>query len=604
MKQLLSVILAMLVLGAMVPGCDSTHRYDSRLTTADGLMHDHADSALALLEGLPLSDLTTAADTAYYRLLLTQSRYKAYITATSDSDINRALAYYRAHPKEREKLTRAYIYKGTVMEELGHPDSAMHYYKHAETTADSADYDNMGYCNLRIAQLYQRHYANDSAVVSRMKRAYHYFTLTQDTDYMITAIGSQGAYPNIVGNDTSLLYLKKAIELSKKVNSLKGFQYQSKLAGRYYYQGDYRQAKDLAMDIVRNGSDVCNERQFYYYAAWSYIHLHLIDSAHRLIPQIPAPNSAIDSMNYFQMMAQLSQATHHYHDYQRYAEAAKSIDIRLLEKSRNSKLTEAELNWDAAQHEKELSNQAGIKLTMAICLFLLIAVMLIAIGTLAIKVIAHRYQKKLDLTQNNLEQLISDTEKRMQELQSEKEKQMKISDSRSKELEEIRKKNKELESKQSNITKQVSFIIRCRQNALNELYQGIRVKSDTRRARSVIPLVGLIKDLNEKKKLLHTTPKDSFWANIKLAIDGEYEGIASFVEKKYPSLSIKELHLFWLLCAKLPNQIIKICMDYTNDVTVSNNKRRLMKEKIGLDLKFEEFIHLYLEGKLKNNSTN
>ena len=175
-KQLLVVILVMLVLGAVVPGCSDATRYDSRLTTADSLMHDNPD---------------TEHDRAYRDLLLTQARYKAYIPATSDSDINRALSYYKQHPKEREKLTRAYIYKGAVMEELGHPDSAMFYYKTAETSADPDNYFNLGYSNLRIAQLYQSFYVNDSAVVERMKRASRYFTAIGDTGFLITRLTPQ-----------------------------------------------------------------------------------------------------------------------------------------------------------------------------------------------------------------------------------------------------------------------------------------------------------------------------------------------------------------------------------------------------------------------------
>jgi len=36
-------------------------------------------------------------------------------------------------------------------------------------------------------------------------------------------------------------------------------------------------------------------------------------------------------------------------------------------------------------------------------------------------------------------------------------------------------------------------------------------------------------------------------------------------------------------------------MDYTNTVTVSNYKRNFIKDKFGLELKFEEFINLYLQ---------
>jgi len=146
MKYLPVVILLMVAaLVSTVTGCQGEARYDARLTVADSLLTSNPDSALALVEALALDSLSTDGDRAYRDLLLTQARYKCYITATSDSDINRALGYYRAHSGEQEKLTRAYIYKGAVMEELGHPDSAMLYYKHAEATAAPDDYFNLGY---------------------------------------------------------------------------------------------------------------------------------------------------------------------------------------------------------------------------------------------------------------------------------------------------------------------------------------------------------------------------------------------------------------------------------------------------------------------------
>ena len=171
MKNILSVIVVALVLVAVVTGCGGMHRYDARLAAADSLMHDVPDSALALVQAVDPASLTREGDRAYRDLLLTQARYRCYITATSDSDINRALAYYRRHDGEREKLTRAYIYKGAVMEELGHPDSAMLYYKHAEATAAPDDYFNLGYTNMRMGALYRDHYSMDGKHIEKYETA-------------------------------------------------------------------------------------------------------------------------------------------------------------------------------------------------------------------------------------------------------------------------------------------------------------------------------------------------------------------------------------------------------------------------------------------------
>ena len=595
MRKFLIFIGCLLVLGAVLPGCHHVPHYDGRLTAADSLMRDNPDSVVTVLEALTTDSLTSEADRAYYDLLLTQARYKAYITATSDSDINRALAYFSTHPADREKLTRSYIYKGAVMEELSHPDSAMFYYKTAEATAAPDDYFNLGYSNLRIAQLYQYYYTNDSAVVVRMQIAANYFVAIKDTSYLITAIGTQGAYPKIIGEDSARLYLKRAIQLSKKIHSSKGLQYQSKLAGVCFFDGNHLQAKELAMDIVRNGKDDCNEQQFYYYAARSYIQLHLFDSACWVLSLTPAPKNAVDSFNLNQTLAELSKATQRLDDYVRYSEAAKEIDTRLIELSRALKLTEIELASDADRHETELKNEADSHLVRTIVLVLLGAVALFTVVVAIIRSRIRYYRNQLDANRQELEKLIADIDVSRLQLEKEREKYSLQLAKKDNELAAVSKKR----YGQDAINKQVSNIVRYRLAALNELYQNIRITSvrDDGYKRSLL-LVSTIRELYEKKGILYTLPKDSFWKNLRLSVDGEFEGIVSFVESNYPNLSEKDMQLFLLLCAGFPNQIIKMCMKYTSDVSVSKNKKKLMQEKIGLDVKFDEFIQMYLNSQL------
>ncbi len=581
-KQLLAVILAMLVLGAVVPGCSDVPRYDSRLTVADSLMHNYPDSALAIIEAVNRDSLATEHDRAYRDLLLTQARYKAYIPATSDSDINRALSYYKRHPKEREKLTRAYIYKGAVMEELGHPDSAMFYYKTAETSADPDNYFNLGYSNQRIAQLYQGFYSNDSAVVARMKQATHFFEICKDTAYLVTTIGTQGGYPKILGEDSARFYLEKAILLAKIIHSPKGWQYQSKLVGRYFYCGDFKKAKELAMDIVRNGKDDCNEDQFYYFAVRSYIRLGLMDSALWIMSLIPLPTIAVDSMNRYQALADLSQATQQYDDYMRYSELAKGIDTRLLEESRGSRLIETELKWDADQQGEKVRGDADHRWGKIIGITLLAIAIMTVIAYFIVKRHIANYRSQLDSARSDVEKMLADID--------EKEKQ----------LVAVNKRKLELEMKeQSDINSQVLSIVRYRHAALNELYECARIISVTDDGKkSVLPLMRIVKDLFEQKGILRKPLSKNFWKNLRISVDGEFHGIASFVEQNYPDMSDKDMQLFMLMCAHFPNQIIKIIMNYTNDVTASRNKKRIMKDNFGLDTtKVDDFIQIYLHEK-------
>ena len=168
-------------------------------------------------------------------------------------------------------------------------------------------------------------------------------------------------------------------------------------------------------------------------------------------------------------------------------------------------------------------------------------------------------------------------------------------------MSEISKRNTALESQRDDLNKQVTNVIRDRLAILNEIYYNIRVKTNigTRKGKRMLPLIALIKELNENKQTAHLILKESFWEKLKKSVDDEYHGLATFVERKYPELSTKDYRLFLLSCADISTQIIKLCLDFSSAVTVSNYKRRLIKEKIGIDVKFDEFINLYLDNKLE-----
>ena len=588
------VISLVVVLVAIVTGCGRTPRYDGRLTAADSLMRSNPDSALAIVEAVVPDSLASEGDRAYHDLLLTQARYRCYITATTDSDINRALAYYQRHSGEREKLTRAYIYKGAVMEELGHPDSAMLYYKQAEAVATPDDYFNLGYTNLRIAQLYQSFYVNDSAVVHRMKQAAGLLTKAADTAYLITALGTQGAFPEIIGQDSARFYLRTAIELGKKVNSPKRFQYQSKLAGLHFYDGDYSRAKDLAMEVFREGRESCNEQQFYYYAARSYIHLGQLDSARWLMASIPKPISAVDSMNHYLTLADFSRAEHQYEASSQYDAKAKKINLRFYAEANNSKLTQTELAWDASSREKLLKEEYHSGVAKVIVIGIAFIAALICAFWLLMRWKSYRYQREIDDSRLELQRMIAGTD----ELEAKLIAHENTLAQKDRQLREVINRNRQLETRHSEVGKRVSEVVRYRHEAFRELYADLRVKPDADKGKGhSVPLYSLIKELTEKKRILRTPPKFTFWNNLKQSVDGEFNGIASYVQDKYPQLTIKDHHLFWLLCAGAPNPIIRLCMNYANDRTVSNNKKRLLNEKMGLEVKLDEFINAYLQQK-------
>ena len=565
MKNILSVIVVALVLVAVVTGCGGMHRYDARLAAADSLMHDVPDSALTLVQAVDPASLTREGDRAYRDLLLTQARYRCYITATSDSDINRALAYYLQHHGDREKYTRAYIYKGAVMEELGYPDSAMLYYKHAEATAAPTDYFNLGYSKMRIAQLYLYQLSQDSAAIIRLKDAINNFIILNDTNYLIQCYGKLGAICGVRYPDSTEYYLSTAIQLAQDFNPQKQYTFKSKLAGfKLFYDKDYKNANILAMDVLRNGKDYSDERQFYYYASLSYIKMGLLDSARYIFNLTPAPVDKVDSMNHYDILSALEAAKPQPTSSEANAVKSANYTIDILSHSREKELLASEIEFEKQKVEK--FNSRLIKHNNSFIFLLLFVSILLTILFLVV----YSLRKKLNRQYCEFETC-------------RKELEIALSD---------------LEQQRKSYTEDVAKYVGYRISALNEIHQAIRVKKKGSKdgTRSVVPLSSLIKELSENNSLLTVNLSDSFWTKLKMSVDAEFNGIVSFVENRYHNMSETDIKLFSLLCAKISPQIIKVCMNYTNSKTSSTYRNRMIKKKIGLDMTFDEFIEQYMNG--------
>lgn len=78
------------------------------------LVHDQVDSALITLENIPMEAIHNKKDSAYYYLLMTETKYRKWIPVESDSAINFCINYYEDY-SDNEKLARSYYYKGVAL---------------------------------------------------------------------------------------------------------------------------------------------------------------------------------------------------------------------------------------------------------------------------------------------------------------------------------------------------------------------------------------------------------------------------------------------------------------------------------------------------------
>ena len=552
MKRLPLVILVIgVLLATVVAGCGRAPRYNARLATVDSLMRSAPDSALALVEGVCRDSLAAECDRAYRDLLLTQARYRCYVTATSDSDINRALAYYRAHQGEREKLTRAYIYKGAVMEELGHPDSAMLYYKHAEATAAPDDYFNLGYAKMRIGALYRDHYAMDGKQIVYFERALECFNKTDNIDYQLRCMVNLGSLYCQKYPQKADFLLKNALPIAEmKGDTVTYILAVQNLIKNYLNEEDFFAARRLVQQVKSMNISQLSV-PFCLYAASTYAFLHEPDTSWlylEMISDVPIINN-IDSLTYLETLRDVYMACSDTANYVKYNQMSKALNDSLCSSEKPMVLqhTEESIEKLSAYETKESQNTVFKWLSS-----LLLLTIFIALTTILIII---RRKKNY---QNQIADLLNT---------------LKTSESQLEEMRQLQQNHNLLNIQDDKLKDFFNSYLKLMQDVVEECYHQPNQKHTQR-----------IKDLINFQKSNKET-----WSRLYDYLDVEYNGIISHTRANYPSLKDKDLLLIAMTALDFSYIQMAMILGYSNATTISSTKLRLA-QKMGLNESLNEYI--------------
>ena len=550
MRRLLWGIVIAAVLVAVVMGCSGAHRYDARLVVADSLMQPAPDSALALIEALPPDSLTDEGDRAYRDLLLTQARYRCYITATSDSDINRALSYYRAHAREREKLTRAFIYKGAVMEELGYPDSAMYYYKHAEATADKKDYNNLGQINTRIGFLFKTYYADKQTCYDKYEQALNYYRLTANKSKQLNCLYNMGGCSGITHIGKTKELLEQASQLAIELNdSAEYYKCQEMLCRQLYYQDEtLPEAKKIALHCLNNYRRYVNNNLLLDLAD-IYIRSGMPDSAKYYLGFInsqmaPSQISQINTRKHL-ILSRIAEfegdtALSNHHD-----KLAHQVSDSISNNKNKYLIQQIEDDFNRHQFSNTQSNIS--RLHRAIIAILLISALLAAVFTVL-------HVRKIQNTKAVINELVNEKH-----------------DDHAYFINQLDAKNSVIEQQLINL---VELMKQCASNA--ELQDSSS------------------KVTQQIKETIVNAADDDFWIELRTHLDKAYHGMITELSQ-HPNISKKDLRFISLCCCGFSNSEIALIMNYS--LKYISNKRKNIIQKLGIDTPLQDYLHRLMADK-------
>ncbi len=547
----LSVWIVSLLVVAIVTGCGGAHRYDQRLIAADSLMLSAPDSALALLTPICGDSLPTDGDRAYHALLLTQARYKCHITANDDSAITLALDYYHTHSGEQDKLTNAYIYKGAVMEELGHPDSAMLYYKTAEEVAAPDDYFNLGYVKTRMGALYRDHYAIDGREIMKYEEALACFERAGNRQRQLMCLMNLGSLYRLKTPEKSVQMLQDAMTLALQLqDSVRYMRSQQFLVMTYYAQKDYQQAHRLIQDILEHSADHHRlEVEFLADAAAVYAKLGMPDSAQSLISTISNQplNDVIEQMSYLESLGEIALARGDTVTYRSMTDKYTRMNDSLLTLDASIKIMQTEDNIGTI-YQQQVKKKHALT-TRGLTLVIILFITLLAVVTFLYYRRKHRYDQIIaDFKQQSASQLndLSVLKQNVDKLQ--------IQDD------------------------QLKSFISNHLNMTSEMIEACYHEPKSKLSHQVKRIVEFQHD-NERK-----------WIQLFHYIDAEYNQIISKTRKAYPQLHDRDLLLIALTCMRFSQIQIAIILGYANATSISTVKFRLA-QKMGLDCPLNDYIN-------------
>jgi hypothetical protein len=122
------------------------------LDAVESLMDSNPDSAYKLLCRYDKSKLKTDRDSALFRLLWAEGRYKTFHDDTVENEIDRCVHFFQ-NSGESRNLMRALFYQGKIRQNLGMQGAAMVSFFESQESVDSADLLYRGKLHTALGEL-------------------------------------------------------------------------------------------------------------------------------------------------------------------------------------------------------------------------------------------------------------------------------------------------------------------------------------------------------------------------------------------------------------------------------------------------------------------
>ena len=561
------------------------------LVHAESVMFDHPDSALHILEDMPMpSARRDKEDHALWCLLVTQAQYKQVMKISSDSLVRIAYDYYKPTKNSRRKAIAA-LYMGCINYDLGNIEEAMQYYLEGKTEVEKTDDYKTGYLIMfSLGKLYLFRDFADYALEA-CSSAYDYAVKDSNKRYQMTALRFlarcyclTNEFPKAI--DT----YNKCSSISLELGQKDGYYYetQNEIALVYSNSGNLEKSLVLSKSLpVEYQSTVLIGKNYYY--------LNERDSAYIYLRKSLKTNSVYTKALIYEFLYKISDTPKYRKYLKTYCDSLLFYTDSVMSLDKGKEIIAYKEKYD---HQKLITEQQRLKLEKADAqrMVFIITICLIVV----IAVVAYLYQKRLvkkettirkqsEQLQNYMLQLheyetqLMQNNRYMEELKE----QLSGQEMNSEELHEYREQIDSLQVENSRLSENIATM----QNHIAEYTSKLdKARRDTEKFRSiseenlnlkqrermladyVVDNDSLVKELREKCRVLD----DMEWETLEQMCESTYGNFVSRMQSICPTLTKQELHLCILIKLRFSNTQMSEIFGVSVS-SVSQKKFRLKK---------------------------
>lgn len=570
-------IIFTLIIIVLVAACDRNTSILRQMDMAEDLMDTKPDSAIVILENIPIININNKKIAARYALLKSMALDKNYIDTTAFDVLQPAIDYYIKNGTPDEKL-RTYYYQGRIYQNKGDDDSAMRSFMNGCDLRQKVT-DSLLLAHTFVAKgtLYFKQYKTYKFIYDNMEAAKLYGAIGRDIFEIKSYTNAIDGYIILNNKHMADSLLSICMPLVKNNPEGEKFLFPSLLsyAIEFYSHDELKTFLDKFQDLKLTKDETMN-------FARGYSKIGEYNKALNILAEISPAAFTMDSLKYVSVKIEIlekqgknEQALNLYKDYSAMFEHYQS------------ELLSQDLLFSDKKHQLEIENLMKIQDRDRIIWTTLCGIfaLTILVGWLYYRAyfnknkrfLAEKENENLKLEQDNLRK-----EKEKVELERDK-KTLETENLRLKisQLERERDNLKELQKERSEWEKPIQDVIKKRLDMLN----GLLAKEVTQNDSYAEPYKKWIETIhNDKKEFMDST---------RLAFAASHPHFMTYLEQH--GLSTDEINYLCLYAIGMRGKEVGEYLQIKRHYIISHEIRM----KLGID-EHETNIGLYIRRLMKN----